>query len=118
MSNIPMNEPPPTNQLRKILNLTLFLRILDNHLVAAKDTFSLLSCAEQGKFIKHQFLVAGASVTPGKSGAVTKETKTSSKMRKLLKQSKTIRKKMKHRIVQLHSTTLRLRTQSPSRYLN
>ena len=41
-----------------------------------------------------------------------KKPKTLSKMKKLLKQSKTIRKKIKQRIVQLQSSTLRLRTES------
>ena len=109
---VPMEEPTPSNHLRKITNWSSFSKILDNRFIAAKDTFRLLSCAEQGEFIKHQIQVAGASVTPGQGRAVKKKPKTSSKMKKLLKQSKTIRKKIKQRIVQPQSSTLRLRTES------
>ena len=46
--------------------------------------------AEQGEFIKHQFQVAGASACPG----------VQISMKKLLKQSKTIKKKLKSRVLQ------------------
>ena len=46
-----MEESTLSNQLRKITNWSSFSKILGNRFIAAKDTFRLLSCAEQGEFI-------------------------------------------------------------------
>ena len=71
-----------------------------------------MTCAEQGEFIKHQFQIAGASVSPGEQHSVKNKAKTSPKMKKLLKQSKAIKKKLKTRILQPLQISQRWRSES------
>ena len=76
------------------------MKILEQRFDSARDSFSFMTCAEQGEFIKHQFQVAGASACLGVQNSMKKKLNTSQKMKKLLKQSKTIKKKLKSRVLQ------------------
>jgi len=103
---------PTQNPLRHIKNWPAFTKILEQRFDSARDYFSLMTGAEQGEFIKHQFQVAGASANPGAQNSTKKKLKTSQKMKKLLKQSKTIKKKLKSRVLQPPQISQRLRSES------
>jgi len=85
-------DQPTQNPLRRIKNWPSFTKILDQRFDLAWSFFGTYTCAEQGEFIKHQFQVAGTSVSPGEQHSVKNKAKTSLKMKTLLKQSKAIKK--------------------------
>ena len=104
----------PTNPLRYIKRWAAFTKVLDQRLVSSENEFKSLSCSEQGEYIKQQFQLAGTSVIPGSQKGNRKQLAVTAKMRKLLKEIKVIKNKLKNRHFQLPSDISKLRSESNS----
>ena len=104
----------PTNPLRYIKRWAAFTKVLDQRLVSSENKFKSLSCSEQGEYIKQQFQLAGTSVIPGSQKGNRKQLAVTAKMRKLLKEIKVIKNKLKNRHFQLPSDISKLRSESNS----
>ena len=107
------SSPKPSqksqNPLKKIKSWPAYTKIFSKCLKSSSELFSTLSCVEQGEFITHELQAAGMSASAGEQGDHRKKRRQSLKMKKLLKQSKTIKKSLKRRQVMPPDTIKKLR---------
>ena len=107
------SSPKPSqksqNPLKKIKSWPAYTKIFSKCLKSSSELFSTLSCVEQGEFITHELQAAGMSASAGEQGDHCKKRRQSLKMKKLLKQSKTIKKSLKRRQVMPPDTIKKLR---------